>query len=183
VTDHGGNVLGALALVVTDRIATAIAAETGLSVSAAAAVSALDQFLDRPSLDRLRQVLGLTPSGTVRLVDRLAQAGLVARGPGGDGRTRSITLTDHGRDVAARVASARSRAVAAPLADLAPAERQAAEDLLGRLVAAMVHTKEGGGWTCRLCDLTACGRAEGRCPAARAAAERYGFSGTPPATH
>jgi hypothetical protein len=26
------------------------------------------------------------------------------------------------------------------------------------------------GWTCRLCDLAACGRAEGECPTANAAA-------------
>ena len=38
----------------------------------------------KASVDRLRQVLGLTASETVRLVDRLAAAGLVRRGPGAD---------------------------------------------------------------------------------------------------
>ena len=55
-------------------------AAAGQSESAAAALSALLHFLDRPSVDLLRQVLGLTSSGTVRLVDRLAESGLCAAG-------------------------------------------------------------------------------------------------------
>jgi hypothetical protein len=30
-------------------------------------------------------------------------------------------------------------------------------------------------WMCRLCDLDACGRADGSCPVERAAAARYGL--------
>ena len=40
-------------------------------------------------------------------------------------------------------------------------------------MAALVRTKDGGAWTCRLCDLDACGRPAGRCPAANAAAELH----------
>jgi DNA-binding MarR family transcriptional regulator len=77
--DREANLLGALALVITDQTSAAIAAAAGQSGSATAALSALHHFLDRPTLDRLRQVLGPTPSGAVRLVDRLADAGLVTR--------------------------------------------------------------------------------------------------------
>ena len=84
-----GNVLGALSQVITDQSLAAIAGATGQSPTAAAALSALAEFLDRPTVDQLRKVLGLTPSGAVRLVDRLAGAGLVSRGPGTDGRSRS----------------------------------------------------------------------------------------------
>ena len=69
--DRQANLLGALALVITDQSAQAVAAAAGQSVSAAAALSALHHFLDRPTLDQLHKVLGLTPSGAVRLVDRL----------------------------------------------------------------------------------------------------------------
>ena len=48
---------------------------------AAPALSALLHFLDRRTVDLLRQVLGLTSSGTVRLVDRMAESGYVRRGP------------------------------------------------------------------------------------------------------
>src|SRR5262249_61555822 len=64
----------------------------GRPESAAAALSALLHFLDRPTVDLLRQVLGLTSSGTVRLVDPLAGAGDGERRPGGGrpGTPRSL---------------------------------------------------------------------------------------------
>src|SRR4029079_1367933 len=67
--------------------------------------------------------------------------------------------------------------------DLSPDDHRALHDLTSRLVAALVRTKDGGAWTCRLCDLDACGRPAGRCPAANAAAERFGVRppGTSPA--
>ena len=102
--DRQANLLGALALVITDQTAQAAAAAAGQSVSAAAALSALHHFLDRPTLDQLHKVLGLTPSGAVRLVDRLADAGLVTRGTGDDGRSRSVVLTDAGKRAARKAA-------------------------------------------------------------------------------
>ena len=42
------------------------------STSDASAVSALGQFLDGATIDSVHKVLGVTPSGAVRLVDRLA---------------------------------------------------------------------------------------------------------------
>jgi DNA-binding MarR family transcriptional regulator len=163
------NVLGALALVVADRTADAVAAAAGQSVTGAAALSALHHFLDRPTIDLLRQVLGLTPSGTVRLVDRLAEAGYVVRGPGGDGRSRTVTLTAEGRRAAERVAQARTAVLSDTLAVLAPADRARLAGLLGRLFTGLVRGPGATRWICRLCDTTACGREHGRCPAANAA--------------
>ena len=78
--DRQANLLGALALVITDQSAQAVAAAAGQSVSAAAALSALHHFLDRPTLDQLHKVLGLTPSGAVRLVDRFPDDPRASRG-------------------------------------------------------------------------------------------------------
>src|SRR5262249_56747503 len=78
----------------------AMAAAGGRPDSGAAALCALLHFLYRPSVDRLRQVLGLTSSGTVRLVDKLAESGYVGREPGADGRSVSIVLTEQGRRAA-----------------------------------------------------------------------------------
>jgi DNA-binding MarR family transcriptional regulator len=172
--DREANLLGALALSITDRTSAAIAAAGGQSASAAAALSALHHFLDRPTLDQVCRVLGLTPSGAVRLVDRLSAAGLVTRGPGGDGRSRSVILTEEGRAAAERVSTARTAALTDLLATLSPADRKTLHALLGKVMAAVVQGKEGGAWICRLCDLDACGRAAGHCPAANAAAVRYG---------
>ena len=111
----------------------------------------------------------------MRLVDRLAGAGLVTRGAGADGRTRSVTLTAAGRRAAERITAARAALLTDALDGLSAAERETLHSLLGRLMATVVDRKDGGAWICRLCDLTACGRAEGRCPtAAAAAAAKYG---------
>lgn len=90
--DRAANVLGALAGTVTDQMTAAMLAAADLpargSSSAVAALLAIDEFLDTPTVDQVRRVLGLTPSGAVRLIDRLEADGLVARGPGADGRSR-----------------------------------------------------------------------------------------------
>ena len=171
--DRQVNLLGALAQVITDQAGQATAAATGQSVSAAAALSALHQFLDRPTLDQLHKVLGLTPSGAVRLVDRLAEAGLVTRGTGEDRRSRSVVLTDAGERVAQQVTAARAALLSSMLDELSPAERETLHALMSRIMASIVRSKEGGAWICRLCDLDACGRASGHCPAANAAAAKY----------
>ena len=174
MSSHEANVLGALALVLTDQTAQAAAEAGGQSLSAAAALSALYHFLDRPTVDKLHRVLGLTPSGAVRLVDRLAEAGLVTRGPGTDGRSRSVTLTPRGRRAAARISAARADLLAGALDGLSGDDRRALRDLLGRMMANVVAGKDGGAWICRLCDLHACGRDDGHCPAANAARAKYG---------
>ena len=171
--DRQANLLGALALVITDQTAQAAAAAAGQSVSAAAALSALHHFLDRPTLDQLRKVLGLTPSGAVRLVDRLAEAGLVTRGTGDDRRTRPVVLTDAGKRMAHQITVARAALLSSALEGLSPAERQTLHALMSQVMASIVQSKEGGAWICRLCDLEACGRAAGHCPAANAAAAKY----------
>jgi DNA-binding MarR family transcriptional regulator len=169
--NRDANVLGALSLVIADRMSAAVAADQ--SHTAAAALSALDQFLDGCSVDRLRRVLGLTPSGTVRLVDRLEAAGHVRRGAGGDARTRSLTLTAAGNRAARRVADARGAVLDDALSTLTPEERRTFERLAGKVLEGVVRAKlaeaQDTPWICRLCDPHACGRDEGACPAANAA--------------
>lgn len=170
--DRQANVLGALALIVTDRTAEAIVTAVGepLSGTTAAALSALHHFLDQPSIDRLRQVLGLTPSGTVRLVDRLVEASLVTRGPGRDGRSRVITLTENGQRIAEQITAARAAVLSNALNRLPADDRSTLEELMGRLLAGFVRGPGATRWGCRLCDTQACERDQGRCPIAGEAA-------------
>lgn len=163
---RAANVLGALALALADRMSAAVEESSAHSGTGAAALSALHHFLRDPSIDLLRQVLGLTHSGTVRLVDRLEQDGLVRRAAGPDGRTTVVRLTPAGRRTAAKVTAGRADLLAAALAVLPAAEQEQIADLAGRV---LVGLKRGAGatrWSCRLCDTVACGRLEGRCPVA-----------------
>lgn len=165
------NVLGAFALVVSDEIARRVLAASGMpSMSDASAVSALGQFLDGGTIDRVHQVLGVTPSGAVRLVDRLAEAELVTREPGPDKRSRAVRLTNEGHRRSDDVRAARSSYLLALTDDLRADEVALLRTLLARIIAVVVARKDGGPWTCRLCDLSACRRSLGECPTYNAAA-------------
>jgi DNA-binding MarR family transcriptional regulator len=165
--DQAANLLGALSLVITDRMADEMAGAGGRPESAAAALSALLHFLDSPSIDLLRQVLGLTSSGTVRLIDRLESAGQVRRGAGADGRSTSVSLTPAGRVTAAQVADARTRVLAGALAALSEQERSVLRELAAKMLAGFVRGPGATRWLCRLCDVGLCRAAEGGCPVAR----------------
>jgi DNA-binding MarR family transcriptional regulator len=171
---HGANLLGALALAVSDRVAEAGADRSGRSESAAAALSALDQFLGHPSIDQLAQVLGLSQSGTVRLVDRLEGDGLVQRGAGEDGRITTVSLTPAGHRAAHRLEAARLEVLDGVLEPLTVSERRSFSALLGRILVGMMREPGATRWICRLCDLSACGRPAGHCPLEREARLRYG---------
>jgi DNA-binding MarR family transcriptional regulator len=171
--DRAANLLGALSLVIADRMADAMAAAGGRPESGAAALSALLHFLDRPSVDVLRQVLGLTSSGTVRLVDRLAQDGYVRREPGADGRSVSVELTEEGRRAAQAVAASRAGILGDALAVLSPGEREDLERLMSAMLTGMIRGPGATRWICRLCDTGTCRGAPGGCPVGNAARERY----------
>jgi DNA-binding MarR family transcriptional regulator len=171
--DRTGNLLGALSLVIADRTADAMAEAGGRPESAAAALSALLHFLDRPSVDQLRQVLGLTSSGTVRLLDRLEEAGYLRRGPGADGRSAAISLTEDGRAAAQRVAVARAGVLDGALDVLSPAERQAFDRLAGKVLTGLIRGPGATRWICRLCDTATCRGPAGGCPVGNAARQRY----------
>lgn len=170
------NLLGAWSLAVADRITAAAAGAAGRGGQAPAALVALDQFAEGSTIEQLSDVLALTHSATVRLIDALVSDGhAVRRRRRGDGRAVAVILTPSGRAAARRIRRARSQAVRDVLGGLTGPQRRAlttmAERLTGDLVSLRLEQRaEGevpaGGWLCRLCDFGACGRSEGRCPAA-----------------
>lgn len=171
--DHDANLVGALALAVSDRTSAAMAEAAGVSETAATALSALHHFLERPSVDQLRQVLGLTSSGTVRLVDSLAAAGYVRRRPGTDGRSTSVVLTASGRAAAKRVAAARAAVLNAALAPLSAEERAVLETVVGKVLVGLMRPPGAVRWNCRQCDVGLCrGQGDG-CPVGNEARRRY----------
>jgi DNA-binding MarR family transcriptional regulator len=176
--EHDANLFGALALVVADRVSDALRT-TVEPESAAAALSALNHFLDRPTIDLLGRVLGLTSSGTVRLVDKLEAANYVRRGAGQDKRSTSISLTSEGRLLAERVSSARADVLRGALQALSQEDRDALETISSRLLVALMRPPGATRWMCRLCDTEACGRPRGLCPVYNAAIAQYGADQKP----
>ncbi len=175
------NLLGAAAAGLTDAVDDAAAAGPRLDARAATALIALLDFAPSGPVRRLSQVVGLTHSGAVRLVNRLAAAGYVERGPGTDSRSVTVTLTGPGRRAAQRLREHRQRVIIAALDGLTGPQRAeltaACEVVIGnltkqRLAQRAAGTPPGGGALCRMCDFTACGRPTGQCPAAATAAGR-----------
>lgn len=169
--DATANRLGALALVIADEVNASVAHACGMSPSAGAALSALyEDIVAAPSIDQLANVIGLTSSGTVRLVDALVDHGLVERQRDGDGRVSVVALTQSGVAVAWGVARARAEILERAMAALSDAERAVFGDLLVRVLAGMMRMRmvvpeHARGWTCRLCDKPTCGGLPGQpCP-------------------
>jgi MarR family transcriptional repressor of emrRAB len=176
------NIVGALTLALTDQMRDAAETAAGQSGAAPAALVALHEFLDHGTMDQLRRAIGLTPSGAVRLVDRLVDLGYVVRRPGPDGRSVALVLTSPGMKAAQRILTARSGVLEGLLLGLSDTERTSLNDIAESLLAAITTQRlanrdqghdPSGGWLCRLCDFDACGYDRGTCPTA-ATADAYG---------
>jgi MarR family transcriptional regulator, negative regulator of the multidrug operon emrRAB len=180
------NLLAAAALGLSDRLYELGSEAAGVDSAAATALVALLDFSPHGSLRTLSQILGLTHSGTVRLVDRLAAAGLVTREPGRDERSRAVALTEHGRTAALAIRAGRQGATAGLLDGLSDRQRaqltRACEVLVANLTRQRLQQRAAGappagGALCRLCDFAACGRPAGNCPAAGTAVVYPGVKG------
>lgn len=172
------NLLAAAALGLTDRLHELGPEAAGVDAAAATALVTLMDFSPHGSLRRLSQALGLTHSGVVRLVDRLARAGLVRREPGQDERSRAVVLTDQGQLAALALRAQRRSTAAALLQGLSDRQRahltHACEILIAnltrqRLAQRAAGSTPAGGALCRWCDFGDCGRPTGNCPAAQTA--------------
>ena len=86
----------------------------------------------------------VTPAAASQLVDKLVQAGLVARTENPDDRrTRQVGLTPKGRALVDRSAEESYRWIEDLVADLSPEDRAAAQASLGTLIEASARLPRG----------------------------------------
>lgn len=149
------NLLGALSLALADEQQAAAAEVAGHGASGPAALVLLGDLAGGATIEELRKALGLTHSGTVRLVDRLVEGGLVERRVGGDARSVSLHLSASGRRTARRVLAARETVLERALIGLEPRQRAEFERLLALVLGELEAPRTR---VCRLCDTGACGR-------------------------
>lgn len=179
--DHArlANLLGAVAIGITDATVGDVGTDADLDSTASAALVTMLDLARSSSVQTLSQLIGLTHSGAVRLVNRLAAAGLVARTPGPDARTVTVAPTRRGRRIARQIRDGRYMAIAGVLSGLTEHQCEqlstACELLIANLTSARLGARTAGklppgGALCRMCDPVACGRPEGHCPAALTAA-------------
>jgi MarR family transcriptional repressor of emrRAB len=164
------NLVGAHALEVGDRLRAAAEDAVGQGGSAPAALVTLMNFADGQTVDALARVLGMSHSGAVRLVDRLAAAGLLRRERGTeDAREVRLRITSRGRRTARRALVAREIALITGLSALSAVECEQLGVLLEKLLAAATIDSAASRTICRLCDPCACGH-PARCPVTQAVA-------------
>jgi DNA-binding MarR family transcriptional regulator len=146
------NVITAWSLTVADLLAETDR-RVGLPGREAAAIILIDA---RPgcNVNRLRQRLGLTHSGTVRLLDRLADRDLIQRCS--HGREVALVLTTTGQDALHRLRDAHEQAVAGLLEPLSATDQQQLTALMGAVLRAHNRNRIEADSTCRLCLWNEC---------------------------
>src|SRR3954463_111802 len=126
------NLLGALGIVLSDALAEA--ADGAGGSSSATALVALHGPSANASIEALAGVVGLSHSGTVRLVDRLVGDGLVERRRGADQRSAALVLTPAGRRLARQVLRRRDEKLANLVTLLTDEQRDALDEIAARLL-------------------------------------------------
>jgi DNA-binding MarR family transcriptional regulator len=164
------NRLGAVAVTLSDKIRTATEDATGMAGGLPAALVSLREWADGRSVDVLAEVMRLSHSRAVRVVDRLETAGLARReSDPSDGRRALVWLEPAGRELADRALEARSRVLLDVVARLDPALVRDLERVVATLLDTTTVDVRAARETCRLCDAHVCGHYAGKCPVTRAA--------------
>ena len=160
-TARTANLLGALALALSDEIRSAAERQVTHGGSAPAALSLIGHEPGL-SIDELARMLGMSHPGAVRLVQRLDRDRLIARKPTRDGRTSALQLTAAGRKRRARLLAERRTVLEGALKRLSAQERVQLAALLKKLLVGLKRDALHAYAICRFCEETVCQR----CPMA-----------------
>jgi MarR family transcriptional regulator, negative regulator of the multidrug operon emrRAB len=154
-TARAQNLLGALAVALTDALQRVTALQAGHGAAAPAALVGIGTYPGQ-TIDQLSTTLQLSHSGTVRLIDRLAHDGLVERRAGSDGRSVALYLTERGEQTTQALLAERQRVLGRALQALSDAEQDELTRLIEKVFAAIVEGRQHADHICRLCDEAVC---------------------------
>lgn len=155
VINRTANLLGVVGLTVAGRIEDTAREILKHAGETPAALVVIGYDLG-PSNDQLRHILGLSHPGTVRLVDRLVEDGLVERRQGQDKRTVALHVTRRGRALREEILSERLAAIRPLLEPLTGVEQETLAGLLHKMLSSMEPTDLERRRLCRLCDNRVC---------------------------
>lgn len=146
------NKLGVLGTITDRLLAEAIG---DWSPSSAAALLTL-HYHGPSTVTGLARILGLSQPAASRLVERLVDQRLVARGAYEDARETSLNLTREGGKMAKALQARRLAGIAALTEALNESERQILSGLLDRMLAVPVTDRAYARHVCRFCDHRLC---------------------------
>lgn len=148
---HESNLWAAWTVRNHDALTGATPAGVGLRDLAALTLVATH---DGCSADWLWTRIGLTQSGTVRLIDRLQGLGYLVRAR--QGRALRLSLTAQGRELLDEWNTTRERLAADALGGLSADQRAQFTELLALALRGTERVRAVADTTCRLCDWQAC---------------------------
>jgi DNA-binding MarR family transcriptional regulator len=153
---HTANILGALSLLVQDRVEGAWRSALDLSPMAAAALVTIDVY-PGSSIERVAGCIGLTHSATVRVIDKLAERGLVEKDRARqDARAQSLKLSKAGKRTLQQLHTTRNQVTDDLLTGLDPVQRAALESAIRSILHRCVEPGREADVTCRVCDDRRC---------------------------
>lgn len=153
---HTANILGALSLLIQDRVEGAWQSTLDLSPMAAAALVQIDNEPGSP-IEAVAGRIGLTHSATVRAIDKLAERGLVEKDRAReDARAQSLKLSKAGKRLVQQLHATRNRVTDDLLAGLSPVQRTALEGAISAILHRCVEPGREADVTCRVCDDRRC---------------------------
>ncbi|MBB4516190.1 MarR family winged helix-turn-helix transcriptional regulator [Paraburkholderia fungorum] len=151
MTQRTENLLGVLALLVTDEM-NAQPTEPALAGSTARAMlNAIGQYPDS-SIEVLREAVDLSHPAAVRAVAGLVEAAFVEKKTGADKRSVALALTASGKREVKRLQSARDRILQRIVGQLDEREREVFENLLIKILWHETRDPAHAMQLCRLCD-------------------------------
>ncbi len=149
------NVIGAFALALADDFKDAMQDLAEGNESACSALIVIGQESGL-SIDRLSKILKLSQPGTVRLIDRLAEARLVERKTGTDRRSVALRLTEAGKRQVKSLLVGRQHALVQALRGLDDWERSTLTAIASKVLRGLERSGVECDRRCRLCDDHSC---------------------------
>jgi DNA-binding MarR family transcriptional regulator len=156
------NLMGALSVVISDRVNEKAETLIGMGGEAPAAVVQIGT-LPGLTITSLGSALGLTHSATVRVVAKLEAEKLVKKARGEDAREVRVTLTTAGERSMKKILSARESVLSKLLSTLPMEARTQLDGLLTSLLRTVAGDEEEANRICRMCDENCCRGGPG-CP-------------------
>ena len=149
------NIVGAMALTLSDVLLKATNGEAPANISAAGIT--LVGHVPGISIQELSHGLRLSHPGTVRLVDRMEAEGFVVRARSDtDRRVVELKLTRKGREREQAILASRRNALGNALSSLSSKDFEAFAQISEKLIPAILTDEEHALKICRLCDSSAC---------------------------
>lgn len=151
-----GNLIGAFATNIANRIEEQVATLGGRSLNHESALVAI-HYHPNDTIDTLSKVLGLSHSGAVRLVDTLTKENLVVRHKStADARSVVLCVSQKGKLRVEKILQARQKVTAQILSQYNEEEKQAIAQLLEPAMSKLAKEPIAARRVCRLCNEDVC---------------------------